>query len=457
MWYGEQAYYLAHEGVVKLKSMEGILDFNERMFVYHKLHVIIGAAVFKIFEWSVYPLKFVTLFIYLLFFFCLYIYYKQNKHNLNLAIFIVACTLIFLNPNIFLYAFNFRPDILVMVLAFASFLFIDKHLKDENIKWVYLAAIFAGLAFFAHLNGIVVPIAGFILLALYKKYKSLLIFFVVSVGVGSLYFYDLWQEGNWDAMVYEFKNYPLLSFGKRQLTGIEGFLWVRVSAFLSEPRRFFWNYHVYPFSILFLVSYIFTFRYLYKFYRPLMIYCTLFILGISFLVSTKSPHYLIYFYPYMALISSIAIFYAINKKNTYLNFIFIAAFLIQFYNLNYLFVTIINRNDDFVTRHETHLKEVPDQSGRILVPYEYIFNAMTEYDLINTSGFAYYQMDLGSEFTKDTFFQRAIDLNIDFILLDKENYKHERSWMPSDLTEENEYYELILDKEKFYLLKAKSK
>lgn len=452
MWFGEQAYYLANEGVVKLKSMDGILNFSERMFIYHKFHVILGALIIKVFGWSVYPMKFLTLLIYITFFYVLYRYYKQNSGTLSWPVFILSCSLIFLNPNAFLYGFMYRPDILMMTLGFIMYLFLDLHLKTSQVKWIWFSGIFAGLCFFTHLNGIIFPIAGFILLLLYKRFKAASLFFVVSASVGSLYFYDLWQDGHMDAMIYEFKNYPMLKFGKRQLNGLSGFIQIRFSSLLNEPKRFFWNYFVYPFSVLFLLSLLGNLKHLLKNQRPLLIFCSLIIVGMALLVTLKSPHYLLYFYPYMAIITAIGVFRAITLQKSHLSIIYIIGFLLQFYHMHYDFWRIFNRNEDFVSKHRMILSQIPDPSARVLVPFEYIFNKLPDYQLINISGFSYYQMDLGHPITREEFYERAIDLNIKYIILDKTYYKNEKGWMPDNLLERNAYYKSILDKKEFYLL-----
>lgn len=454
MWYGEQAFFLAHDGVVKLETMDGILNFSKRMFVYHKLHVIAGAIVTYIFGWSVFPFKYLTLTIYIGAFATLYSYHKKNEQKLPWLVFLLASTLIFLNPNAFLYAFMFRPDIMVMTLGFLTFYFIDRFLLEGENKWIFCSGICAGLAFFTHLNGIIFPVAGFLLLSYFKRYKALPFFFFSSAIVASLYFFDLWQEGHWEAMIYEFKNYPLLKFGSRQLTGLKGFMLIRITSFLEEIKRFFWSDHVYAFSILFFIAVIFNFKYLYNHFRSLLVYVTLIIIGMGLLVFTKSPHYLLYYYPYMAIITAIGIIRSIEQKKRFLMVVYAAGFVLQFYHLHYQFLKIFNRNGDFVEKHRRALSHIPDQNARIMVPYEYIYNTLTEYDLINFSGISYYQADLGHDMSQGEFFKRAIDLNVKYIVLDKEFYENEKVWMPNNLLKENDWYKKILEKEDFYLLEV---
>ena len=77
-WHGEEAYWLANEGKVKTKTMEGILGFEESTMVYHKLNIIIGAGVIKVFGWSAFNLKMFTFMVYLFLFYMLYVLYALS-------------------------------------------------------------------------------------------------------------------------------------------------------------------------------------------------------------------------------------------------------------------------------------------------------------------------------------------------------------------------------------------
>ena len=60
-WLGERAWWLAREGAVRSELFRAVLDYGERMFVFHKLFALSGAAFIKLFGWSLYTLKSVSL------------------------------------------------------------------------------------------------------------------------------------------------------------------------------------------------------------------------------------------------------------------------------------------------------------------------------------------------------------------------------------------------------------
>ena len=120
-WHGEEAYWIVKDGVAKTKSMEGILGFENHIMVYHKLNVLCGAAVIKLFGWSVYYLKLFTFSVYMLFFFVFYKFYKLSKEQYNTRIFTLSVFTIFVSPLMIYLSFTYRPEILVMFFGFTSF------------------------------------------------------------------------------------------------------------------------------------------------------------------------------------------------------------------------------------------------------------------------------------------------------------------------------------------------
>jgi len=67
-WFGEQAYWFSKLGYVKVASIIDYFSWEDRLYVYHKLNIIIGSFLIKLFGWSVTPLRAFTLLVYALFF-----------------------------------------------------------------------------------------------------------------------------------------------------------------------------------------------------------------------------------------------------------------------------------------------------------------------------------------------------------------------------------------------------
>ncbi len=165
-FFSEQAYWLAKDGVVKTVSLIDFLGCDVRLFSYHKLNILVGAGLIKIFGWSVTPLRTFTLILYVLFLLVFTQYSMQllNTKTLNQQV-LIALFFLIVNPLIVLYAFTFRPEIWVMFFGFISFVKLDQSRNSNlTVKNVVLAGFMAGLAFLTHLNGLIFLVAGAVLL-----------------------------------------------------------------------------------------------------------------------------------------------------------------------------------------------------------------------------------------------------------------------------------------------------
>ena len=66
-WLGERAWWLAKEGAARSELFRGEVGYGDRMFVDHKLFTLCGAAFIRLFGWSLYVLKSVSLVFFVLF------------------------------------------------------------------------------------------------------------------------------------------------------------------------------------------------------------------------------------------------------------------------------------------------------------------------------------------------------------------------------------------------------
>jgi hypothetical protein len=114
--------------------------------------------------------------------------------------------LIFGNISLVTMSFENRPEIILAVLGFASFLCLD---KSSNYL-AALAGILAGLALLTHLNGIVFVVAGFFLLLKTKRWNDLIFYSITSFLVSILYFLDVFLSDQFQLWYYQFTHDPAL-------------------------------------------------------------------------------------------------------------------------------------------------------------------------------------------------------------------------------------------------------
>ncbi len=459
-WHGEEAYWLAHEGKVKTKTMEGILGFEESTMVYHKLNIILGAVIIKLFGWSAFNLKLFTFLVYLLFFFVFYHFFRafSNRYP-DKNYFLYSVLIIFTSPLMIYLTFTYRPEILVMLLGFAAYFALEKYLLSDKKKWLVLSGILGGLAFFTHLQGMIFPIAGFILLLSFRRYRGMVLFTVVSILSCSLYTFDLWQGNNFEVFVYQITNWPTLELGDTYFDkSILNFIGKKFTNLLNEHHRFFWSEKVIAVSIMFIFSILYKFRLLKRQYLSLLIYTSTLIIALSLTGSHIAERFLIYYFPFMALIIAIVLVSLLNStRHNIAKALFVLLMIAQFGFGAYRFVEIFKLNADYPAIHKDVMDAIPDNDPKVLAPDEFVFNEIENYRLLSYHALKYYQDMAHEDYNQETILKRAADLNADYIVLDQaimndDHYK----WFSDGVINENPYYENFRDVGNYVLLKRKN-
>ena len=270
-WFAEQSFYLATEGVVRLKSLPGILGFDQQMFMYHKLMIYIGALIVKLFGWSIYNFKIFVLIVCGIFFLIFYRYFITFRDECPEKMFLLSSLMILLMPQMIAQAFTFRPEVLVMCCGFAAYFYLHAFLQKSFWWQAVLAGVFTGLAFFVTTNGLIFPVAGFVLLLIKRQWKGLLYFSVTTLLSSSLFCLDLWQPGHFQLFLDQMKNWPTRKLGESYLPGNLGsFLRLKIINLIDEQQRFFWSDRVMMVSALFFLSIVVAFNELRRKYSCLL-------------------------------------------------------------------------------------------------------------------------------------------------------------------------------------------
>ena len=453
---GEYSYYFLHEGIVRVKTMPAILDFDERMFGHHKFYTWSGALFIKIFGWSIYPLKVTTLLWYGLFFFFLYKYFRLVNIDHRKLHFLVASFLIFSAPIILVKSFSFRPDILLMMEGMAVIYFLKKYRIDHATSSVVMAGAFAGLGFLSHLNGIAFCIAGFFFLLIFREFKGLWKFTLVGGLVGSLYFLDLLPPGNFDRFLYQLMNWPTVNHGANY-TGDGSVLSIitgRIAKLLSEHQRFFWGDRVLAFSAIFVFGLIFNFKRLKSIDKEVVYFILLLIPALNIFGSHVAERYLLFYYGPMAIISAYWIV-SLKQRTDVLQKVVVLLLLVLHLALSgKMFFSIFERNYDAPELHREILAEVATSEDKVLAPYPFVYNEFENYDLYAYKTYEYLQED--REMTQLDVLKKASELGMDYIIVDEDMKTNKLlHWFNGWEIIENPYYEIDKVVQEHLVLKAK--
>ncbi len=404
--------------------------------------------------WSVYYFKGFTLLVYLLSFLLLHRMMKSQRNVYTKETFLLTAFLIFANPLMFIYGFTYRPEILVMMLGFSSFLALEKvrNHSESNYIWASLAGLAVGTAFLAHLNGIIFGVAGFFYLIIYRKYKEIIAYSISAVLIASLYFIDLIPAGNFQLFLSQMKNWPDAVSGN--YISDNSFLLSILLKLGNEHQRFFWSDKVAVFSALFFFSVITSFSYLLKHHRPLMIYTGLLILLLNLLGSQIAERYLIYYLPLMAIIIAVSIRNLVNEKRVILLSVTAVLFILQLAVLSKHCYSIFQKNYNFTSIHAEIGEMLPPETQKILAPYHYIFNEMGKKSILTYHSLEYYEVINNKKLDSSEALIRCKDLGIDCILLDKNlRDDHEKyRWFETAVTGSDPDYHVFKEYKGYIIL-----
>ena len=229
-WFAEQSYWFQKDGLIRSEFFRGILGWENQLLVSHKLFLIFGAGLIKLFGFGLPTVQFVGLLFFLLISIELVSYIYQTDTDNPLYYSVLLLILVFSNVLLIRLSFENRPEMMLAALGFGSFLCIK---SDTNkLPKAALAGLLAGLAMLSHLNGVIYLMAGFGTYVGRRKYKEAVLFSVVGGLTGLAYFVDVIQaQDGFSVWYYQFRHDPATqnAFG----------IYAKLVVMLTFPNLFF--------------------------------------------------------------------------------------------------------------------------------------------------------------------------------------------------------------------------
>ncbi|HIL87540.1 MAG TPA: hypothetical protein EYM25_02295 [Deltaproteobacteria bacterium] len=199
-WFGELAYFLATEGVIRSGLFADMLGWGDQVLMTHKLLVVLTALWIKIWGFSLYTVKTVALPFVALQVFLFYRYCRQSW---------MLCALLYLSCGVIVrYTFVSRPEIAMAALGFLSWQSLQQFRENGRIRWLLLAGMSAGATALFHLQGAVFMSAGAVWLLWARQFRGTAIYSAVAFGTFLLYFTDVVYYDAWDAYFFQIANDP---------------------------------------------------------------------------------------------------------------------------------------------------------------------------------------------------------------------------------------------------------
>ncbi len=289
---GEWAYWFAlkgHAASLLYTDYMGVTANN--IHIYHKIYTWILAAIIKVFGFHLFPMRMVSLIAFLALIILTTKYLNKNN-SLFKPLWIVGL-LYLIHPLVFNFAFVARPELIMTLLCFGVFYSLDKYLIVKHQKWAAFAGFLAGLSFSTHLNGIAIMAAGGLFLLFYMEWKAVFVYGFVAFAFAQLFFLDI--PSGYSGFLQELSHSPDVSQNSFSLIS----MLLNVS---DEHQRFFHNLELSLFSLMFVLSIVFTLKAQWLENKSVMLFLALIVLSLSALTHGKTNKYLLYYLPFMILI-----------------------------------------------------------------------------------------------------------------------------------------------------------
>ncbi len=446
-WFGEQAYYLAENGIVKSEMFRDFLRYDERILVYHKVFIWAGALTIKSLGFNLYSLRLISLLSGILLAGLLYGFCKKYY---NITVFRITLLILLFCPLIFRNTIIYRPEIMICAFGFLSFFFLYEFMQNKRLLFLILSAATAGFTLLIHLNGIIFIGAGAILLLSEKRWGHFAIYSAIATIVASLYFYE--ALGNMELFSLQFTQDPSNAGGN-----IEWYM--PFKNLINEHKRLFRKPEIIGITILFLLSAFYWIKNSFKEKRHILIYTFCLIILLGAINHNKTTKYAILLLPYFSLIIAEYIHIQIThreKTKSFLQkiFLFLLCLTVSF-GIYTSGKSILFDKGNMVRDHHAVVSSIPIGS-KLLAPIRFSFNEIGNYDIFGLLPAKIILDNRGEDFNAENVCQIAAEYEVEYIIIDDE-YRQQLGCTLNDTTcLEYEQYKYFKSQKKFDIYKRAS-
>lgn len=386
-WLGEHAWYQSKLGYVRSELMRGVTHQEERTLIHHKLLTLHGSLAIRVAGFSAPTLKAVSLLYFLLFIALCYWYMVSYRALMNRTEFMLLMILLLAHPLVFELAFVFRPEVPMMFYGFLGFVLVKEAIIRERrvLLLAFAGGVAAGLCFTLHLNGLIFPLAGAVVLLFNRRYAGAALFIAGSIVAGSIYLYDFTREYGFTYWLAQITDTPFHTRTSNYFSWKTMFV-----AFSREHLRFFHSPPESSLSILLIFALIMGWRALKK--MPVIsLYSLFLIIFLAFIAIYKTSKYMVAYLPFIMIII-VMIFkekelVRVEQKTKKIFINGFALFFIMFYLAIAIWSDVrisLKKFDPAVHREITQKYFSPgSEEKRIAAPMEFVFNEIGRYDGIH--------------------------------------------------------------------------
>ena len=411
---GEQIYWLLKEGTVKAVFYAGVgTGLEDKLLVYHKFFIWVGAALVSVFGLSLTLLRSVSLLSAILICYFLYRYcsrYLSLPQTEVRQILFFSLLFLLSNSHFFAFSFIFRPEVMLSCIGFGSFYLLAEYFKNRQLNLLLFAGFLAGLAVLTHLNGLIFISAGTLLLLVRKEWKAAVIFGAMATFISAFYLADMLAPGELEQFLVQFGGAE--AFREGDLHPLN-----RILRMLEEHKRYFHSQTEGSFSILLILIAGIRFQYLWKRHSLLMYYTLFAVLSLAIINQGQTSWYALLFLPFAALLMGDG-FRSILLAKPKQGIVFLALFSLYFCIQLYPVYSLFSKRIDIVSRNEAISSYIP-KGSRLYAPASFLFNQIENYQLRSLQSFhVLVHRFQRLKINRKDFFEHTRALGSEYVLLD---------------------------------------
>lgn len=409
VWLAEYSFWLERLGYVKSEAMRGFSDADHRLFVYHKLLAIEGAALIRLLGFDPYVLKSLSLvFLGGSLWLINLLFQKYSKAKESPYLLFALFLSFFHTINL---GFTFRPEIHLVFWGLCSFIFLDKYLDGEsNKRFLLWAGVFSGFGTATHLNGVVFTGASVLFLWVYRKWWAGFVF--GAIASWGLFFYFLFDAHTWVDLKHSFEQ---LTQWRDVATGQYG--WQILIRVFTEQGRFLHSPPEILYSFLLLFVLVPARKILWQEQKRLVLYSALLFFFVAEVTHGTNTNYLMYSLPFFLLLAVCGVEILIRQGKAAWALSVVTIFLVGSWTFN---ISAFYKRETMISEY-TKVAEVLPKNVQVLAPSYLLFPGLGKFHI---QAFVIYRDMVENGLLKASagaLFEQASKFNIEYIVFDKSN------------------------------------
>lgn len=387
-WSAEDSYFMSRKGYSTSNLFSGYIMEDVRVVAQHKLLVYLGAALFGVFHYDLWIFRLIPVcsFILVMIFFVRYqrkyllpmvesssgsARAEADQHRTETLQIFLSVAIVLAAHEFFYFAKIARPEMLVALLGFLSFYFLQKYLGRGEFLLIAAAGFLAGLAMLAHLNGVIFAATGFVWLLLRKKFSASCVFCIAALVAFLPYILDVYWH--YEIFKIQINSDP----NKTHFTLLKPF-----KNLAREHERLFRKPEIIIPSVLFLFHLVVGRKKLFTGkIKELTIYTLLLMVFLGLVVEDKTIKYSTYLIPFWGILiaRSITTMETKNKVVSWTNAVLLS---LLFVTGVYWQAASVFEKENYPPLNREIAGEIPLHSTCI-APMNFIFNEIADYKIFS--------------------------------------------------------------------------